>query len=81
MRWLPTIVLTGVGAIAGAVLTLAAGSVCVDGVSESFCGMNFLVWNMSSASAIALGAASGGSIGALLGLVVTIVLTRRRAAG
>ena len=69
-----------IGAAVGIVLTFAAGSVCSDGVTESFCGLNFLVWNFSSTVAVALSAALGGLVGALLGLVAGFGLPRGESA-
>jgi hypothetical protein len=55
----------------GVGLTFAAGGVCSDGVSESFCGLNFLVWNFSSSVAVLLAAALGAALGAGLGLTAS----------
>jgi hypothetical protein len=79
-RWLPPAFLTAVGAIVGVVLSFAAGGVCADGVSESFCGRSFLVWNMTSGAAVALSAVTGAVVGGLLGLIVVFELSRRRSA-
>jgi hypothetical protein len=65
------------GAATGIALTLAAGTVCSDGVSESFCGLNFLVWNLSSVAAVTLSTALGAVVGGVLGLVVSLVFFRR----
>ena len=79
-RWFLVLVLALVGAGLGIALTLAAGSVCVDGVSDSFCGLNFLVWNLSSGAALAAAATLGAVIGALVGFVVDFGFARRSSA-
>jgi hypothetical protein len=71
------LMLATVGATLGIALTLAAGGVCSDGVSESFCGLNFLVWNLSSGAALAASAALGALIGTVVGLGLTLTLGRR----
>jgi hypothetical protein len=58
------------------VLTLAAGGVCVDGVSESFCGRSFLIWNFSSRAAFAWAGTVGAVAGASLGFVANGALLR-----
>jgi hypothetical protein len=65
------------GAAIGVGLTLAAGTVCVDGVDESFCGLNFLVWDLSTPVAITLAAVLGYVLGVALVLVAGIVFVRR----
>jgi hypothetical protein len=74
--WLVTL-LAVVGAASGILLTLAAGEYCSDGVVESWCGLNFLVWNFSSEVATALSATLGAVVGALLGFVAGLVFLRR----
>jgi hypothetical protein len=64
-------------AAVGIALTFAAGIVCADGVSESFCGRNFLVWNLSSGAAFAWVGMFGAVVGALLGWSAALLLTRR----
>lgn len=78
IRWLPPALLAGIGAIVGAVLSFATGSYCMDGVSESFCGKSFFVWNMTSGGAVALSAVTGAVIGAIFGLSIVLALSRRR---
>jgi hypothetical protein len=76
-RLLLVTLLAVVGAASGIVLTLAAGEYCSDGDVESFCGLNFLVWNLSSEVATALSAALGALAGALLGFVAGLAFLRR----
>jgi hypothetical protein len=65
------------GAAIGVGLTLAAGTVCVDGVDESFCGLNFLVWDLSTPVAITLAAVLGYVVGFALVFVAGMVFVRR----
>jgi hypothetical protein len=50
--------------------------VCVDGVGESSCGLNVLMWDLLASVAIPLSAALGAIVGAWLGSAVTFF--RRR---
>jgi hypothetical protein len=77
MNRLLLIALAVVGAAVGVGLTVATGTVCVDGTSESFCGLNFLVWNLSTGAAIAAAAFLGAAVGILLGFLVSVGLARR----
>jgi hypothetical protein len=81
INWGIVVLLAVIGTAAGVALTFAAGSVCSDGVSESFCGLNFLVWNFSSEAAIAASGALGAVAGALFGFILDSGLARRRSAG
>jgi hypothetical protein len=65
-----------VGIVVGAVLTLAAGTVCVTGGTFGFCGLNFLVWNLRTPVALGLAGGLGGVLGGLLGLVIRRVAFR-----
>jgi hypothetical protein len=78
IRWLLIVLLACVGAGLGIALTSAAGGYCSDGVSESFCGRNFLVWNFSSGAAFAAASALGAAVGALAGFLAGSRLTLRR---
>lgn len=78
-RWWPTLLLTGLGAVIGLVLSFLAGAVCVDGVTDSFCGKSFLVWNMTTGAAVGLWAATGALVGAVVGLVTSFAFSRRSA--
>jgi hypothetical protein len=55
-----------IGAVLGLILLILAGSVCVDGVAGSFCGRNFLWWNVRAPVGLTL----AGLSGAVLGLAV-----------
>jgi hypothetical protein len=81
IRWLLVVLLAVLGAGLGIALTLAAGGVCVDGVSESFCGHNFLVWNFSSGGAFAWAGSLGALAGASLGLVASATVPRQARSG
>lgn len=77
MRWVLIGGMGAVGAVVGVILTLAAGTVCVDGVDESFCGLNLLTWDLSSGVAIGLASALGGLVGGMLGFLASLVFSRR----
>jgi uncharacterized membrane protein len=65
-------VLAILGAAIGVGLTLAAGTVCVDrSDDQSFCGLNFLVWNLSTPVAIVLATALGSVVGIVLGVAAS----------
>jgi hypothetical protein len=81
INWLLVSILALIGAAVGVALTLAAGSVCSDGVSESFCGRNFLVWNFSSGAAFVWAGLLGALVGASLGFMATVVRQTRRPVG
>jgi hypothetical protein len=77
-RWLLVGSLATLGGIVGVSLTLAAGTVCVVG-DVGFCGLNFLIWNLSVPVAIALSAATGVVVGGFVGLSLLLVFRRLRA--
>ena len=59
-----------VGAVLGVILVILAGTVCVDRVTGSFCGRNFLWWNVRTPVGLAFGGLSGAALGAVVGLAV-----------
>jgi hypothetical protein len=78
-RWLLTVLLAGLGAIVGVVVTFfAASRGCFDMVTDSFCGISFLVWNLSIGGAFAAAALLGAVVGTLIGALVALGLARRR---
>jgi hypothetical protein len=76
MRWLVAI-LSAIGAVVGVLLTLAAGTVCVDRFPDSFCGLNVLIWDLSTSAALVSAALLGGIAGGFLGALVAVVRARR----
>jgi hypothetical protein len=44
--------------------------VCVDRLAGSFCGRNFLWWNVRTPVGLALAGLTGAALGAVLGLAV-----------
>jgi hypothetical protein len=63
-----------IGAVLGLILLILAGSVCVDRVAGSFCGRNFLWWNVRTPVGLSL----AGLGGAALGLAVARVFGASR---
>ncbi|HYY08019.1 MAG TPA: hypothetical protein VFA25_05385 [Actinomycetota bacterium] len=59
-----------VGGVVGVLVVIQAGGVCVDRVAGSFCGLNFLWWNVRTPVGLALAGLSGAALGAVLGLAV-----------
>ena len=80
-RWLLIVLLAGLGAIVGVVITFfGASRMCVDRVTDSFCGMRLLMWNLSTGAAFAAAGVLGAMVGALVGFAVGSGLARRRPA-
>jgi hypothetical protein len=63
-------------AIGPVLLYFLAGRACVDGVTESFCGLSFLGRIVQTHVAVSLAAMSGATVGAVFGFVVGSLVGR-----
>ncbi len=77
-RLLIVSVFAALGAGIGALLIVANGGYCSDGVSESFCGRRLFGWQFSSAVAIGYAVGFGAVIGASIGFLVDYAFGRLR---